>query len=191
MNYHNITYPDMNNGEGLRVVLWLSGCSHKCRGCQNPQTCDAESGIPFDEAAKEELFRELGKDYISGLTLTGGDPLHESNLNGVLDLVNEIRLSFPQKSIWIYSGYTWEEIFDDLKPDILVNNHYILSNDTKERVKSNKKRQQIISKCDVLIDGRYIDSQRDISLPWRGSSNQRTIDIKESLHKGEIVLWQT
>lgn len=90
MNYHNITYPDMNNGSGLRVVLWLSGCSHKCKGCQNPQTWDANSGIPFDESAKEELFRELDKDYISGLTLTGGDPLFESNLDGVLDLVTEV-----------------------------------------------------------------------------------------------------
>lgn len=134
MNYHNITYPDMNNGEGLRVVLWLSGCSHKCKGCQNPQTWDANSGIPFDESAKDELFRELDKDYISGLTLTGGDPLFESNLDGVFDLVtevnkrynttqnivrnqdknhnilnanaNEIRLSCPQKSIWLYTGYS-------------------------------------------------------------------------------------
>ena len=105
MNYHNITYPDMNNGEGLRVVLWLSGCSHKCRGCQNPQTWDADSGIQFDESAKEELFRELGKDYISGLTLTGGDPLFDCNLEDVLELVNSIRKSFPQKTIWIYTGY--------------------------------------------------------------------------------------
>ena len=89
MNYHNITYPDMNNGDGLRVVLWLSGCSHHCYNCQNPQTWDANSGIPFDESAKKELFRELDKDYISGLTLTGGDPLFESNLDGVLDLVTE------------------------------------------------------------------------------------------------------
>ena len=130
MNYHNITYPDMNNGDGLRVVLWLSGCSHHCYNCQNPQTWDANSGIPFDESAKKELFRELDKDYISGLTLTGGDPLFESNLDGVLDLVtefnkrynfqkvdsanhckmgvpgdknaDEIRLLLPNKSIWIY-----------------------------------------------------------------------------------------
>lgn len=146
MNYHNITYPDMNNGSGLRVVLWLSGCSHKCKGCQNPQTWDANSGIPFDESAKEELFRELDKDYISGLTLTGGDPLFESNLDGVLELVtevnkrynaaqyidgnarknnnilnenaNKIRLSSPQKSLWLYSGYTWEQLFEDDDFDI-------------------------------------------------------------------------
>lgn len=199
MNYHNITYPDMNNGEGLRVVLWLSGCSHKCRGCQNPQTWDANSGIPFDESAKAELFRELDKDYISGLTLTGGDPLFEENLDDVLDLVteinkryntppnvNEFRLSSPQKSIWIYSGYTFEQLYmyDD---NILKHPNYL----RKDAMESYIRRQQIISKCTVLIDGQYIESQRDISLPYRGSSNQRLINIKQSLQKGEIILWQT
>lgn len=165
------------NGSGLRVVLWLSGCSHKCKGCQNPQTWDANSGIPFDESAKEELFRELDKDYISGLTLTGGDPLYESNLDGVLDLVtevndryntshNEFRLSSPHKSIWLYSGYTFEEI---VHPTLKCN---------QSRV-----RKIILSGIDVLVDGRYIDSQRDISLAYRGSSNQRLIDIQQSLQK--------
>lgn len=183
MNYHNLTYPDMNNGSGLRVVLWLSGCSHKCKGCQNPQTWDANSGIPFDEQAKEELFRELNKDYISGLTLTGGDPLFENNLDSVLDLVNEIRLSSPKKTIWIYSGYQWEHI---LTPQL----HY--HSQTQEKLSIGRwKRKQIISQCDVLIDGRYIESQQDITLKWRGSKNQRVIDIKKSLQKGEIILWKS
>ena len=95
INYHNITYPDQNNGDGLRVVLWLSGCDHHCYNCQNPQTHDPNGGIPFDEKAEEELFKELGKDYISGLTLTGGDPLHENNLDGVLKIINRIRLLMP------------------------------------------------------------------------------------------------
>lgn len=214
MNYWKIDKEDVCNGEGLRVVLWLSGCSHRCKGCQNPQTWDANSGIPFDKSAKEELFSELDKDYISGLTLTGGDPLFESNLDGVLDLVtevnkrynttqyigenaqenhnilnenaNEIRLSSPQKSIWIYSGYTWEECqpFTEgvlLEPMKFAPNLQILL----------KKRNNIISNCDVLVDGRYIDSQRDITLPYRGSTNQRLVDIQKSLQKGEIVLWQT
>lgn len=214
MNYHNITYPDMINGSGLRVVLWLSGCSHKCKGCQNPQTWDANSGIPFDKSAKEELFRELDKDYISGLTLSGGDPLFEDNLGDVLELVtevnkrynmplyvdrnntdnynmlnrnaNEFRLSSPQKSIWIYSGYIFEQLYmyDD---NILKHPNYL----RKDAMESYIRRQQIISKCTVLIDGQYIESQRDISLPYRGSSNQRLINIKQSLQKGEIVLWQT
>lgn len=202
INYHNITYPDMNNGGGLRVVLWLSGCSHKCEGCQNPQTWDANSGILFDESAKEELFRELDKDYISGLTLSGGDPLFEGNLGDVLDLVtevnkrynttryidennqnnhnilnanaNKIRLSCPWKTIWLYTGYTWEEI---VHPTLKCN--------------QSKIRKIILNNIDVLVDGQYIESQRDISLPYRGSSNQRLIDIQKSLQKGEIVLWQT
>ena len=183
MNYHNITYPDMNNGDGLRVVLWLSGCSHHCYNCQNPQTWDVNSGIPFDESAKEELFRELGKDYISGLTLSGGDPLHEANLDGVLDLVNRIRLSFPNKSIWIYSGYSWEYL------ETKINISPTTDEKLKKYIDNDRKRKQIIELCNVLVDGKYIDSKRDITLKWRGSKNQRVIDIQQSLQKGEIVLW--
>ena len=179
MNYHNITYPDMNNGDGLRVVLWLSGCSHHCYNCQNPQTWDVNSGIPFDESAKKELFRELDKDYISGLTLSGGDPLYEANLNGVLDLVNEIRLSCPNKSIWLYSGYTWNQVMCPVITDDF--------NSSRDELL--RKRKEIVKQCDVMVDGRYIDSQRDITLKWRGSSNQRVIDIKKSLDNKKIVLY--
>ena len=175
MNYHNITYPDMNNGDGLRVVLWLSGCSHHCYNCQNPQTWDVNSGIPFDESAKEELFRELDKDYISGLTLSGGDPLHEANLDGVLDLVNRFRLLFPNKTIWIYSGYQWNQIFND---------GVYLTRDC-----AGWKRREIVKKCDVMIDSKYVDSLRDPQLKWKGSSNQHVINIEKSMIKGEIVLW--
>ena len=201
MNYHNITYPDMNNGDGLRVVLWLSGCSHHCYNCQNPQTWDVNSGIPFDESAKEELFRELDKDYISGLTLSGGDPLHEANLDGVLDLVNKIRLSFPNKSIWLYSGYTWEEIMS-LESELKHANNLLMKNDNSKKIlyvyheddfkyvpDAYSLRKQIISQCDVMVDGRYIDSQRDITLKWRGSSNQRVIDIQKSLDNKKILLY--
>lgn len=206
MNYHNITYPDMNNGDGLRVVLWLSGCSHHCKGCQNPQTWDTNSGILFDEQAKEELFRELDKDYISGLTLSGGDPLNETNLDGVLDIVtefnkrykqpqdivhknnnnhnilsintDEIRLSCSNKTIWLYTGFSWKQIMypivtDDLNP---------------QRDEMLSKRRQIVESCDILVDGRYIEAQRNPSLCWRGSSNQRVIDIQESLKQHKIVL---
>lgn len=200
------------NGSGLRVVLWLSGCSHKCQGCQNPQTWDANSGIPFDESAKEELFRELDKDYISGLTLTGGDPLFDGNLDGVLDLVteinkryntapNRIRLSRPRKSIWLYTGYTIStyKYFNDTiftfhssyyHPNPF-NGEHIKVDDKAYFIKQDRKRVEIVKNIDVLIDGQYIDSQRNILLPWVGSSNQRVINVKESLQKGEIVLWQT
>ena len=179
MNYHNLTYPDMNNGDGLRVVLWLSGCSHHCYNCQNHQTWDSDSGIPFDKSARNELFGELDKDYISGITLSGGDPLHETNLDGVLDLVNEIRLLFPQKTIWLYSGYKWEQVMNPVVTDDL----------NPKRDELLHKRKEIVEQCTVMVDGRYIDSQRDITLKWRGSSNQRVIDIQQSLKKGRIILW--
>lgn len=217
----------MMNGSGLRVVLWLSGCSHKCKGCQNPQTWDANSGIPFDELAKEELFRELDKDYISGLTLTGGDPLFEENLDDVLDLVtevnkrynttqdtvhikdknnnilnenaNKIRLSSPQKSIWLYTGYRVKEIYKDhfgekhfiLSPSAVEN--WIKQPEYKTTIENGKdrKRSNIIKQCNILVDGQYVESQRDIAIPWVGSSNQKVIVIKQTLEKGEIVLWQT
>lgn len=190
MNYHNITYPDQNNGDGLRVVLWLSGCSHHCKGCQNPQTWDTNSGVPFDESAKEEIFKELNKDYISGITLSGGDPLNEANLDGVLGLVNQIRLLFPQKTIWLYTGYRVRGIQEGLfvlTPNVITDK----ISDHKEiidRVNDDVKRSDIIKKCDVLIDGRYIEEKRDITLKWRGSSNQRVINVQKSLQKNEIVL---
>ena len=190
MNYHNITYPDQNNGDGLRVVLWLSGCSHHCKGCQNPQTWDTNSGVPFDESAKEEIFKELNKDYISGITLSGGDPLNEANLDGVLGLVNQIRLLFPQKTIWLYTGYRVHGIQEGLfvlTPNVITDK----ISDHKEiidRVNDDVKRSDIIKQCDVLIDGRYVEEKRDITLKWRGSSNQRVINVQKKKKKNEIVL---
>lgn len=181
INYHNITYPDMLNGSGLRVVLWLSGCDHKCKGCQNIQTWDCNSGIPFTEKDKEELFEELNKDYISGITFTGGDPLHENNLDEVLNLINEMRVSFPQKTIWLYSGYTWEEIMNSFEES-----KKFLQASWKDLA---IKRYEIVSKCDVFVDGRYVEELRDVSLRWRGSSNQRVIDVKKSLEQKSIVLY--
>ena len=171
MNYIKITKNDIANGEGLRVTLWLSGCSHNCKGCHNPQTHNPINGILFDEKAEDEIFQELNKPYIAGLTFSGGDPLHENNLQDVLNLVNKIRLSLPKKNIWLYTGYTWEQI---------MNTNRI----------HNTLRQAIISKVDILIDGRYQDDKRDITLKWRGSSNQRVIDVQKSLSEGEVILYE-
>lgn len=178
MNYHNLTYPDQNNGDGLRVVLWLSGCSHHCFNCQNPQTWDENSGIEFDIEAKKELFDELSKDYISGITFSGGDPLHENNIIEVNNIIQEIKKQFPNKTIWLYTGYTWEE----LSPNRLIKG--IDEESTFHNVRAN-----IIKSCDVIVDGPYIDDLRDVTLKWRGSSNQRVIDVQKTLQKGEIVLW--
>lgn len=181
MNYHNITHDDMNNGDGLRVVLWLSGCSHHCKNCQNPQTWNPSSGILFDEEAKNEIFKELSKDYISGITFSGGDPLHENNLKEVLNLIKEIRNKFLQKTIWLYTGYSWDDIWQE--SNIIIDNH------TLKVYEDYKKRQNIISLCDVLIDGEYIDEQRDITLKWRGSKNQRVINIPETLKQNKVILY--
>lgn len=165
MNYHNIIHDDMNNGDGLRVTVFLSGCPHHCKDCQNPQTWDKESGILFDEDAKQEIFNELSKDYISGITFSGGDPM--SNSYEVFLLCNEIKDKFPNKTIWLYSGYTIEEIFE-----------------SRELFK-------VLTCIDVLVDGKYIKEFKDVNLHWIGSSNQRVIDVKKSLKKNKIILLTT
>lgn len=161
MNYHNITKCDMLNGEGLRVVLWLSGCEHNCYNCQNPQTHSKDGGIPFDEKAKEELFEALSKDYIKGITFSGGDPLATYNRDAVLRLAWEIVFKFPDKDIWIYTGYKWEEV----------------------------QNFSGIFAIDVLVDGKYVEALNTPSPKWCGSSNQRIIDVHESENKGEVVLY--
>lgn len=178
MNYHTITYPDQNNGDGLRVVLWLSGCSHHCYNCQNHQTWNPDSGIPFDESAKQEIFTELSKDYISGITFSGGDPLHENNLDEVLKLVKEIRISFPKKTIWLYTGYQISEIVKQEQYEKVSGIPDIWS-----------KRWGIISNVDVLVDGEYIDEERDVTLKWRGSKNQNCVDVQQSLAQNKLVLY--
>lgn len=160
MRYHNITKDDMLNGEGLRVVLWVSGCAHACPGCHNPVTWDAESGLPFDAAAKAELFEELQKDYIAGVTLSGGDPLYPANREAIAALCQEIKDHFPDKTIWLYTGYKWEEI----------------------------RHLPLIQNVDVVVDGRYIEAARDTLLSWRGSENQRVIDVPKTFALGQIVL---
>ncbi len=160
MNYHNITKDDMLNGAGLRVVLWVAGCSHKCRGCHNPQTWDKNGGILFDENAKNELFEELKKDYINGITFSGGDPLFCDNIDEVTKLAKQIKTNFPNKTIWLYTGYKFEEI----------------------------KNLEIINYIDVLCDGEFELDKRDVNLPWVGSSNQRVIDVKQTLQQNKVVL---
>ena len=171
----------MNNGDGLRVVLWLSGCSHHCYNCQNPQTWNPDSGIPFDESAKQEIFNELSKDYISGITFSGGDPLHENNLDEVLKLVQEIRISFPEKSIWLYTGYNFD----------LLNSKYNEYKYTPFAANADEwlTRWEIISNVNVLVDGEYIDEQRDLTKKWAGSSNQRVIDVQQSLTQNKVLLY--
>lgn len=160
MRYHNITRDDMLNGDGLRVVLWVAGCEHRCPNCQNPVTWNINGGLEFDDAAKQEIFSELEKDYISGVTLSGGDPLHTQNRVDTGRLIDEITKKYPHKSVWLYTGYEWQDVKD----------------------------LPFMNKVDVLVDGPYIESLRDVNLPWRGSSNQKVIDVKKSLEIGKMVL---
>lgn len=171
MFYHNILHDDMRNGDGLRVVLFVSGCNHKCYNCQNPQTWDCNSGIEFDLAAKEEIFEQLNKDYISGITFSGGDPLHSNNLHEIYSLILEIRNKYPQKTIWLYTGFDFDEL-------------------QKSNFSEDKFRMSIISLCDVLVDGEYIEELADVNYHWAGSTNQRIIDVKKSLEKGVAIRWQ-
>ena len=161
MRYHNITKDDMLNGDGLRTVLWVAGCSHGCRNCHNPITWDICGGLPFDDAAKEELYAELRQPYISGVTMSGGDPLHMANREEMGALIKEICDTFPDKTIWVYTGYLWEEVKD----------------------------LPYIKYVDVLVDGPFIEEQKDTALHWKGSANQRVIDVKKTRARGEVVLF--
>ncbi len=161
MRYHNITTDDMLNGDGLRTVLWVAGCTHCCEGCQNPITWDIDGGIPFDGAAERELFEKLAPDYISGVTFSGGDPLHPQNRAEVTRLAKKCRELFPDKTVWLYTGFTFEEI----------------------------KNLEVVSYCDVIVDGEFILAQCDPKLHWKGSPNQRVIDVRETMRLKKIVLF--
>lgn len=179
MNYFQIDCEDVCNGEGLRVTLWLSGCSHKCKGCHNPQTWNPHKGNTFGAEAKQSLFEELAKNYVSGITLTGGDPLYTSSLPEVLSLVEEIHSTFPDKTIWLYTGFTWEGIMCPV----------VTTDFNPERDLAIDMRKQIIHNIDILVDGRYEENERDLSLAFRGSRNQRVIDVQESIKQGKVVLY--
>ena len=150
----------MLNGDGLRVVLWTAGCSHCCKDCQNPVTWDPNGGLPFTEAEEAEIFSELDKDYVSGITFSGGDPLHPANITAVTALGRKIREKYPRKTIWLYTGSLWEEI----------------------------QCEEIVNYLDVCVDGEFQVDKKDLTLKWRGSSNQRVIDVPATLREGQIVL---
>lgn len=153
MRYHNITKDDMKNGDGLRAVLWLAGCSHRCPGCHNPVTWDETGGLEFNEAAEKEIFDQLEKPYISGLTLSGGDPLYLGNRKDAEAFLDRVHRRFPQKTVWLYTGYRWEEIYD----------------------------LALLQKVDVCVDGKFEEALKDQKLLWKGSRNQRVIDVKRTL----------
>lgn len=160
MRYHNITHDDMLNGDGLRVVLWVAGCSHRCKDCQNPITWDPNGGIEFGQKEIEEIFNYMSQDYISGITYSGGDPLYIDNREDITNLAKVLRDRFPDKTQWLYTGYWYDDVKD----------------------------LEIMKYIDVIVDGPFINTLKDNTLHWKGSSNQRVIDVQKSRELGTIVL---
>lgn len=165
MNYSGIKYADMINGEGIRVSLFVSGCSHKCKGCFNKNTWNPEYGEEFTEKEEDDIinyFIKYGKT-IKGLSLLGGDPTYFNNVDTLINFLNKFKEKLPDKDIWIWSGYTFEEI------------------------EQNDKLLSLIKLCDILIDGVFVEELKDLSLKWRGSKNQRVIDIKKSIKENKVI----
>lgn len=165
MNYHKIITDDQLNGDGLRVVLFVSGCNHHCKGCQNPQTWNPNSGQEFTDKDKEKILEMLSEDYISGITLSGGDPLYPANIDCIYDLIKSIRNKYDiTKDIWLYTGYKFEDILPFFK--------------------------ELLKNIDVLVDGEFIEELADKKYKWVGSTNQRVIDVQQSLNENTVVLYK-
>ena len=201
MRYSQIRSMDISNGERVGVALFVQGCHFHCYNCFNPDTWDFNGGKEWTPEVKEKFLELIDRPYIKRVSILGGEPLADENLDGVLDLVTEInkrynfqkvdsanpckmgvseventdkiRLSLPNKSIWIYSGFEWNQVFND---------GVYLSKDCP-----GWKRREIVKKCNIFVDGRYIDSQRNPSKKWAGSDNQRVILVRESLKKGKVI----
>ena len=171
MNYAGIKYCDIANGSGCRTVLFVSGCRNACKGCFQPQTWDFCYGKPFDEAVQQEVIDSLEPEYITGITLLGGEPFEPENQPALLELSRRIKAKYPEKSIWSFTGYLFDR-------DILA-----------KRLGPWEITQALLSYLDVLVDGPFIAAQKNLSLRFRGSSNQRLIDVPASLKSGQVVLW--
>ena len=169
MNYGNIKYYDIADGLGVRVTLFVSGCTHHCEGCFQPETGDFSDGKKFTKETEDELIKALSDEYIEGLTLLGGEPFEVDNQKVLLPFLKRVRKELPQKNIWCYSGYTYEE----LKFGSRARCEYT---------------DEMLSMLDVLVDGEFVLAKKNIMLKFRGSENQRLIDMKETLKKGTVVL---
>lgn len=164
MNYGRINKTDIANGPGVRVSLFVSGCRNRCKGCFNPETWDFNYGEKFTDDTIKEIIDALSPDHITGLSILGGEPLDTYNMDKLVKLCLEVRRVYPNKTIWVYTGYTYEKVWTYA---------YLL-----------------LRLCDVLVDGPYMESQKDISLKFRGSKNQRIIDLKNTKSPKNIKLWR-
>lgn len=172
MNYCNIKNCDIADGPGVRVTLFVSGCRNKCKGCFQPETWSFDYGQKFTKETENQIIEMLSPDYITGLTLLGGEPWEPENQRGLLSFVKRVKETYPDKTIWSYTGYVLENLLTDgCHPRCEVTD-------------------ELLSYLDVLVDGKFVEELKDIRLLFRGSSNQRLIDIPETLKKGEVVLWE-
>jgi anaerobic ribonucleoside-triphosphate reductase activating protein len=174
MNYQKIEKNSIANGKGIRVVLWISGCSLHCKGCHNPETWDFNSGQPFDTEAEKELYKCLSNPYVQGITFSGGHPLEYKNLPVVFKIIQTVKEKYPMKDIWLYTGLTLNA--DDFVIKDTFSDNALLKN-------------SILTNCDVVVDGKYEEKLQDLSLPFRGSSNQRIIDVAKTIKNRKIVLY--
>lgn len=171
MNYATIKWRDIADGPGIRVALFCSGCRHHCKGCFNPETWDFSYGKPYTPEVQEAILKGMEKPYIRGLTLLGGEPFEPENQETMLGLVREVRERFPEKTIWCYSGYTLET---DILAGVLGPKEITLA---------------LLAEVDVLVDGEFHEAEKSPSLRFRGSANQRVLDVKKTLQEGSAVLW--
>lgn len=172
MNYAEIKQYDVANGPGVRVSLFVSGCTHHCKNCFNQETWDFHYGKAFTEKEQELILLYLKPDYVAGLSLLGGEPFEPSNQEGLLPLLRAVRKMYPQKDIWCYTGY----LFDT----------QILG----EMCKRSGTAEEMLSYIDILVDGRFVEEKRNLKLRFRGSENQRIIDVKKSLAQGTVIHWE-
>ena len=171
MNYATIKKYDVANGPGVRVSLFVSGCTHHCPGCFNPETWDFNFGKPFDSEVMNEILEAMQPSYIHGFTLLGGEPFEYVNQQGVLPLLKEMKSRFPNKDIWCFTGYDFEK-------DILG-----------DMVSKWPETSEMLSYIDVLVDGEFVEAKKNLSLRFRGSENQRLIKVADSLMANEVILW--
>lgn len=184
MRYASIRNLDISNGEGVGVSFFVQGCPFHCKNCFNSETWDFNGGKEWTEETKNKFMELINRPYIKRVSFLGGECLADQNLDEILKLVQEIRISFPEKTIWLYTGFEWNQIMN-----IKVMQPIFSCEDLENKIQNVLKRQEIIKQCDVLVDGEYIDEQKDLSLKFRGSSNQRVIDVKQSLTQNKVVLY--
>ena len=170
MNYGAIKKCDIANGVGVRTVLFVSGCTHHCKGCFQPETWNFDYGERYTKETEDEIIESLRPDYVDGITLLGGEPFEPENQRELVKLLRRIKKELPQKTVWSFSGYTYEELPGDSRAVCEVTN-------------------EMLSMLDVLVDGEFVEAKRNISLRFRGSENQRLIDMNKTRKEGKIVLW--